>query len=107
METKKQSNAFQRKYGEYIEGWHNELKQSGWGEKFQQPITPELIREFQFEYLQELAKDEYSEDWDIVRVSEFILYMIKTYAKEEDVRYCFKVGNTPGMWAYLTSHYFE
>ena len=31
----------------------------------------------------------------------------KTYVKEEDVRYCFKVGNTPGMWADLTGHYFE
>ena len=104
----KSTNPLQRKYGEYIEGWHNELKKSGWGEKFQQPLTPELIREYQFAYLQELAKDDYSKDWDIVRVTEYILYMIKTYvATEEDVRYCFQVGNTPRMWAHLTGHYFE
>lgn len=103
----KSTNPLLRKYGEYIQGWNNELKRSGWGEKFKQPITPELIREFQFEYLQELAKDDYSKDWDIVQVTEFILYMVKTYATEDDVRFCFKVGNTPSMWADLTGHYFE
>lgn len=44
---------------------------------------------------------------EISQILDDLKQLMNDYGKEENVRFCYKVGNTPGMWAYLVFFYFE
>ena len=108
-----ETKGFPKHYQEQYKGWVNEMKQSGWGEKFikakKEGITQELIFEYQRDYARELIDDfRFDDGKDIMEVMKFATYMVETYVTEEKVRSMIEEAvTTPGMWAYLTAYYYE
>lgn len=104
-----ETKGFPKHYQEMYKGWTNELKQSGWGEKFieakKSGISQELILEYQMEYVRELMEDYRPEKVKTIReLLDYVTEMVETNADDERVLHMIEGGvTTPGMWAYITS----
>ena len=108
-----QENEMIRKYAEKYKGWSDEMRSSGWGEKFvrakETSIAQELVLDYQLDYIRWLINDYRPEDKKTIsELIDYIKYMVDTYVTEDKViRLIEEQTTTPGMWAYLTAYYYE